>query len=164
VSGGGSGVLVRLWGDEERTFRLGLGDWRKIQETCDAGPAEIAARLSAWAASRSQMPGAGFLDLVAMGGLGTWRVDDVREPLYRGLIGGGMTPTEAGRLIRDLHDSRPLTENIDLALEIVLASLVGPEDDPAGEVDGGTAAATLSPEESSGSPITTQPEPSSVGP
>ena len=40
-----AGELIREWGDGERVFRLGIGEWRKIQETCDAGPGEIAARL-----------------------------------------------------------------------------------------------------------------------
>ena len=128
-----SGEIVRQWGDEERTFRLGIGEWRAVQEKCDAGPAEIAARLAAWAALRQRAPNASFLDLLAAGGLGRWRVDDVREPLYRGLIGGGMNPTAAGLVMRELFDERPLTENVALALEVVLASLVGPEDEPVGE-------------------------------
>jgi hypothetical protein len=153
-----SGEIVRQWGDAERTFRLGIGEWRKIQETCDAGPAEIAARLAKWAAMRQRAPAVGFLDLLAAGGLGNWRVDDVREPLYRGLIGGGMSPTAAGFLMRDLFDERPLTENVALALEIVLASLVGPEDEPVGEQDGEAQAnGTRFPEASSGSPISTAP-------
>jgi len=156
-----SGELVREWGDAERTFRLGIGEWRKIQETCDAGPGEIAARLSAWAAVRQRNTGASFLDLLAGGAAGKWRVDDVREPLYRGLIGGGMNPTEAGRLLRDLHDERPMMENIDLALAVVLASLVGHEDEPAGEPEGEpqttTSVSPVSPEESSVSPTTMEP-------
>jgi hypothetical protein len=151
------GELVRLWGDDERTFRLGIGEWRKIQETCDAGPAEIAARLSVWAASRNRHPKASFLDLLAAGGLGGWRVDDIREPIYRGLIGGGMEPTIAGRLMRELHDERPLVENIDLALAIVLASILGPGDEPVGEPQGEPQTTTVSPGESSVSPIIMEP-------
>jgi hypothetical protein len=153
------GEVTRLWGDTERTFRLGIGEWRKVQETCDAGPAEIAARLAAWASARRRLPNANFLDLLASGGLGGWRVDDIREPLFRGLIGGGMDPTSAGRLLRDLHDERPLMENVDLALEVVLASLIGPTDEPVGEPAGEppttTTVAATSPEASSGSPTTT---------
>lgn len=155
------GEIVRLWGDEERTFRLGVGEWRKVQETCDAGPAEIAARLSTWAAARKRNPTASFLDLLAAGALGTWRIDDIREPLYRGLIGGGMEPTAAGRLMRELHDERPLTENIGLALDVVLASVVGPGDEPLGEASGEqpttTKPASRSPAKSSASQTTTEP-------
>lgn len=155
------GEIVRLWGDEERTFRLGVGEWRKVQETCDAGPAEIAGRLSVWAAARRRNPNASFLDLLAAGALGSWRVDDIREPLYRGLIGGGMDPTAAGRLLRELHDERPLTENIGLALDVVLASIVGPGDETVGEPSGArpttTKSASRSPVKSSASPTTTEP-------
>jgi hypothetical protein len=154
------GSIVRAWGDEDRTFRLGIGEWRKIQETCDAGPGEIAARLATWAALRQAHPKASFLELLAVGGVGRWRVDDVREPLYRGLTGGGMDPTSAGRLVRELHDERPLMENIDLALAVVLASLVGPAEEPVGETQGEQAPAgngARFPEESSASPATTAP-------
>ena len=155
------GEIIRLWGDEERTFRLGVGEWRKVQETCDAGPAEIAARLSVWAAARKRNPSASFLDLLAAGAMGNWRIDDIREPIYRGLIGGGMDPTAAGRLMRELHDERPLTENIGLALEVVLASIVGPGDEPVGERVGErpttTKPARHSPIKSSGSATTTEP-------
>ena len=149
-----AGEVTTLWGDEERIFRLGIGEWRAIQEKCDAGPAEIAARLSVWAAMRQRNPKASFLDILAAGGLGTWRVDDIREPIYRGLIGGGMAPTAAGRLMLELHDHRPLTENIALALEIVLASMIGPEEEAVGEPEGEAATAeNPSPETSSVSPI-----------
>lgn len=155
-----AGELVRAWGDQDRTFRLGIGEWRKVQETCDAGPGEIAARLSTWAAMRQRNPQATFFDLLAAGGMGAWRVDDIREPLYRGLIGGGMEPTEAGRLVRELHDERPLLENVDLALAVVLASLVGPEDEPLGEPKGErptTTSTARSPGGKSASPRTTEP-------
>jgi hypothetical protein len=157
-----SGEIVRAWGDADRTFRLGIGEWRKIQETCDAGPGEIAARLAAWVALRQANPRAGFLQLLAAGGVGAWRIDDVREPLLRGLVGGGLNPTEAASVVRELHDDRPLMENLDLALAVVLASLVGAGDETVGEAEGeGPAKATSrpSPEESSGSPPTTEPVP-----
>ena len=153
------GSVTRDWGDGERTFRLGIGDWRKIQETCDAGPGEIAARLATWAAMRRANPTASVIDILAAGGVGRWRVDDIREPIYRGLIGGGMEPTAAGRLMRDLHDERPLMENLDLALEVVLASLVGPAEEPVGEKPGVRAKAngTRSQTARSGSPDITAP-------
>jgi hypothetical protein len=106
------------------------------------------------------MPNASFIDLLAAGGAGRWRVDDVREVLYRGLIGGGLDPTSAGKLVRELHDERPLLENLALALEIVLVSLSGPEDEPVGETEGEpqptTTSAAVSPDPSSASPTTTE--------
>ena len=149
------GEIVRAWGDADRTFRLGIGEWRKVQETCDVGPGDIAGRLATYAAMRQANPKAGFLQLLGAGGAGSWRVDDIRAPLYWGLIGGGMSPTEAGRLLRDLHDDRPLLENLDLALAVVLASMLGAEDEPVGEPQGeatASATPTHSPTESYASP------------
>jgi hypothetical protein len=158
-----AGEVVRLWGDADRTFRLGIGEWRKIQETCDAGPAEIAGRLASWSAARKRAPAATFLDMLAAGALGAWRVDDIREVIFRALIGGGLDPTSAGRLIRDFHDERPMLENIDLALEIVLASLLGPGDEPVGESEGEPQTTTKkkarSPKASSDSRTSTAPAP-----
>jgi len=154
------GSIVRLWGDEERTFRLRIAEWRKVQEKCDAGPGEIAARLSTWAAVRRAHGKASIIEIMAMGGLGRWRVDDVREPLFQGLIGGGMDPTSAGRLVRALHDERPLLENLELALAVVLGSLIGAEDEPVGEPIGEppiTTTEARSPEASSVSATTTEP-------
>jgi hypothetical protein len=131
----GTGTISLLWGDEERTFRLGIGEWRKVQEKCDAGPAEIMARLGpVFAATRR---GYSFEQIIDAGFVGTWRIDDVREPLYRGLIGGGMEPTAAGKIIRDLVDERPLLEAVAIAYQVVLASLVGVEEEPMGEQKGG---------------------------
>jgi hypothetical protein len=68
-----------------------------------------------------------------------------------------MEPTIAGRLMRELHDERPLVENIDLALAIVLASILGPGDEPVGEPQGEPQTTTVSPGESSVSPIIMEP-------
>ncbi len=150
-----AGEITLPWGDGERTFRLGIGDWRKVQEKCDAGPGEILARLAPVFHATQQ--GLKFDQIVAMGYLGRWRIDDVREPLYRGLIGGGMTPTDAGKLITELVDERPLLEPLSIAYQVVLASVVGSEDEPLGEQ---TGEAKVSPTESSPSPTSTEPEPS----
>ena len=153
-----SGEVVRAWGDADRTFRLGIGEWRKVQETCDAGPGEIASRLGAWAAVRQRQPNAQLLEVLVAGGIGKWRIDDIRAPLYWGLIGGGLSPTAAGLLVRDLHDERPLMENLDLALAVVLASLVGAEDEPVGEPEGEpSTTTTTSPTDASASPRTMEP-------
>jgi hypothetical protein len=138
-----AGEISLQFGDEERVFRLTIGAWRKIQEKCDAGPPEIASRLAAGLAFRSQ--GLSPAQALAMGGLGRWRVDDIREVLYQGLIGGDMDPTAAGKVIRDLVDERPLGECIAIAYAVVLASVVGSPDEPLGESPGETAGPALSP-------------------
>ena len=116
--------LTMAWGDGEHRFRLAIGQLRELQEKCNAGPAEIFQRL---------------LDR-------TWRVDDLREVLRLGLIGGGMKPAEALVLVKRYVDERPLLENVGPALQVLTAALVGPEDIASGKVG---APAT---EETDGSP------------
>lgn len=156
-----SGEVILPWGDADRTFRLGIREWEKVQEKCDAGPAEILARLAPAFSALQQ--GLTFDQIVSMGYLGRWRVHDVREPLYRGLIGGGMDPTAAGKVIRELVDERPLLEPMAVAYQVVLASITGAQDEPAGEPAGeAEEAAPTSPEERSPSPTTTASEPLSA--
>jgi hypothetical protein len=159
VKGTRTGEIVTEWGDEDRTFRLGIGQWRKLQEKLDVGPGELARRLGGLLEFRRRFPKASIVELLLLGGAGDWRVDDVREVLMQGLVGGGLNPTEAGRLVRDLHDERPLLENVPLAFEIVLASFIGPEDEPLGKPQG-EAEANPSPAESSASPTSTETAPS----
>ncbi len=135
------GAILRPWGDGDRAFRLGIGEWRKVQEKCDAGPPELLARLGAIQAAKRAFPDQKVFDLALAGGLGAWRVDDVREVLLQGLIGGGMSPTEAAGLVRELIDERPLFENVSLAFEVVLASVMGPDDEPLGKSRGRAARA-----------------------
>lgn len=147
-----SGEITLAWGDEDRTFRLGIREWEKVQEKCDAGPAEILARLAPAFIALQQ--GLSPQQVISAGYLGTWRVHDVREPLYQGLIGAGKNPNEAGKIVRDLVDERPLIESMAIAYQVVLASVTGAEDEPPpGEPEG--EAKMASPEESSPSQPTT---------
>lgn len=142
-----SGEITLAWGDAYRTFRLGIREWEKVQEKCDAGPAEILGRLAPIFAATEQ--GLTLGQIIAAGYLGRWRVQDVREPLYRGLIGGGMEPTAAGALIRELVDERPLIEPVCIAYQVVHASIVGADDEPVGEPPGAIRdPATIAPAES----------------
>ena len=103
-----SAKITLLWGDGDRAFRLAIGQLRELQDKCDAGPAEILGRLSN----------------------GTWRVDDIRETLRLGLIGGGTTPTDALVLTARYVDNRPLMENVMPAQAVLLAAIVGEEEQP----------------------------------
>lgn len=137
-----SGDVVLEFGGEERTFRLAIGQLRKIQEKCDAGPAELLARLApAFTAARE---GLNFDQIVSMGLLGQWRVDDVREPILQGLLGANMAGPEAVKLVKDWVDERPLLEAVAVAYRLMLAAVCGVEDEDAvGESQ--AAAATASP-------------------
>ena len=125
-----------VWGDGERRFRLAIGQLRELQEKCDAGPAEILDRL----ASRR------------------WRINDVRETIRLGLVGGGMPPAEAHRTIARYVDGRPWLESVPVAHAIVLAALIGAPDEPAGN---GEAARAKSEADASPSPLSTKSAPQS---
>ena len=99
------------WADGEHRFRLGWGELIKLQEACDAGPLVIFGRL----------------------GSGTWRLNDIRETMRLGLIGGGKTPDAALALVRDYVEARPPMENVALARAILGAAVLGPADEAPGE-------------------------------
>lgn len=126
-----TGEIALPFGENEHTFRLGVEQWRKVQERCDAGPPEILARLGPLV--RGLKAGLNFGQLLANGLLGTWRIDDIREVLLQGLVGGGMAPTMAGVLVRTHFDDKLSFEFAPLAYFIVERSLTGPEDEPLGE-------------------------------
>lgn len=130
--------------DGERLFRLPIGRWRAVQERCDAGPMALLRR---------------YTD-------GTWRVDDLREVIRQGLIGGGMVVAEADQLLRHHFDDLPLAQFVTLAQAIVIASVVGVPDEsaPPGETKTEARRKTRSRKASSGSARSTAKAPRSVSP
>ena len=160
-----SGEITLDFADEERAFRLAIGQWRKVQEKCDAGPAELLARLSPMYAAKSA--GLSLAQIMANGLMGSWRVDDVREVILQGLLGANMAAPEALKLVKEWVEDRPLFENVTVAYEIVLASIIGTEDEKAvGEFQADPEDFPNSQEESSGSAkaASTPTEASSAGP
>jgi hypothetical protein len=157
------GEVRAYLGAEERTFRLGLGQIRAIQERCDAGLPEIAARLApvirlrqATMAAKAERAAA-MVGAIADGAVGTGRVDDYREVIFQGLVGAGEGGTMAGVIVRaEVDDHAPL-EMCLLALEIIMAVLLGPEDEPApGETTGAKASPPSRARRSAG-PASTRP-------
>lgn len=150
----GTGAITLPWGDEEYTFRLGIDQWRKIEDpkVCNAGGTVIAQRLLAVAAVISQ--GVSLRRAIQLGlikGEGP-RADDIRAPILWALVGGGMSEVAAARLVRERVDGQPYEANGNLALAyaIVMAGICGPEDDPVeidepGEQPGEGTVAPLSP-------------------
>jgi hypothetical protein len=111
-----NGSVTLTFGDGEHLFRLALGELRELQEKCDAGPQEIARRLQG----------------------GTWRIDDVREPIRLGLIGGGMKPADAYVTVKRYVDERPAwAENALVAFSVLAAAIVGVEEEPLGKARAG---------------------------
>jgi hypothetical protein len=142
-----SAKITLTWGDGEYTFRLRIAELVELQEKCDAGPAFILERLAT----------------------GRWKVEDIRETIRLGLIGGaggdkGFSPSKATTLVQRYVDARPLQENINHAYAILAASVVGHEDEPLGKPKGETAESDsqTSPEENSGSLSSTPVEQSSA--
>ncbi|MEQ1901856.1 MAG: gene transfer agent family protein [Devosia sp.] len=110
------GGITLDWADGEHRFRLAWGELRQLQEACDAGPFVILQRLQ----------------------LGSWKLGDISETIRLGLIGGGATPERALQLVRDYVEARPPLENVKLALGVLAAAVIGPEDERLGEDDAAT--------------------------
>lgn len=134
-------------------FRLAIGQLQELQLACNAGPATILARLMATQpqAANARRPdpenyplGASDPDFLAdfnayalLRGIGgDWRVEDVRETIRLGLIGAGMTPTDAfglvTRYVDDLARS-PLVDNVGIAAAILHHALTAPEGEKPGK-------------------------------
>ncbi|RZJ44959.1 MAG: gene transfer agent family protein [Brevundimonas sp.] len=129
-----------MFGGEDRVFALTIGPLRKLQEKVDCGPMELLSRFAA----------------------GTWRVDDLRETLFQGLQGGGMSALDAGRLVKSDFDDLPYQQFVPTCQLIVTACVLGAPDESLGETQGEAQTTSPSPEEKSGSPGSTEPAPSSV--
>lgn len=134
-----SDALVELvWGDGLTRFALHIGQLRELQSKCGAGPQRILQRLAS-------------LD---------WLVDDIRETIRLGLIGGGKTPSEAHALAVRYFDERPPLESRPAAQVILMQALVGvPEDVVSGKATAEKAKSQI-PTEGSPSPPSTAGEPS----
>lgn len=130
-----NGSIRFVWAGDERYFRLRIGELRELQTLCDAGPEEIKDRILA----------------------GKWRVDDLREILRLGLIGGGMEPMKVIALLK-LHfdDVEPL-KNKTPAFLVITAGLCGDPTDEVGKKD----QAEKNQKSGSASPPSTEPESSS---
>lgn len=101
------GEIAFDWADGHYTFRLAIGHWRELRDKTGAGPYELYDRVV-----RRK-----------------WAIDDLREVVRLGLIGGGMAPVEALKLVQRYVDERPLLESVPVALRIMQASLIPPEND-----------------------------------
>lgn len=113
-SDGGIGLI---WGDGEQTFRLGIGQFRELQEKVNLRRMAIGA------------PSIGPMALFnALRANDAWP-DDIRDVLRLGLVGGGKTPAEAHRLLThyfDDFDAHPPLENMRPAFVVLMAGLAGP--------------------------------------
>lgn len=130
-----SGEITLNWADGSHLFRLPIKQLIELQEKCDAGPPLIQARLQS----------------------GAWKVEDVRETVRLGLIGGGMSPTDAFKMVLRYVDERPLLESVLVAEAVLSAALVGTPDEPFPNSEGGPTPQPPLPMEKSDGANTTAP-------
>ena len=130
-----SGAVTMAWADGDYAFRLAWGQLIELQEKCDAGPFVILGRLLE----------------------GAWKVEDISNVIRLGLIGGGMEPIKALKLVRNYVEDRPPTENLLFAQAILSAAIMGaPDEDATKKKESPTANdSTTSQTESSASPTST---------
>jgi hypothetical protein len=122
-----NGSVQLTWGDGEHTFNIAvIAQMLELEEKCDAGVYEIFQRLTT----------------------GRARLNDIRETIRLGLIGGGKTPIQALSLVKRYVDNRPLAESVPVATALLLTAIVGVPGDEVGkkpEAEGAETEAAASP-------------------
>lgn len=125
------GDVGLIFAGEERRFALRIGELRRIEEkTGTPLPQVLAAMHPLVVGLRSGM---NFSQLLANGLMGAWRLDFYREVILQGLIGGGMSPTEAGALVTHYVDPFSPLESLPIAYEVLLAWFAKMQEVPAEE-------------------------------
>lgn len=132
-----NGMVQFVWAGDMRTFRLTLGQLRELQTLRDAGPEELKNRIVQ----------------------GTWRIDDLREILRLGLIGGGMDAIKALALLKLHFETVEPMKNKIPAYLVIGAGLSGTVTDEVGKKD---KVETSTATDDSVSPPSTEQESSSV--
>lgn len=106
------GTRAIVWANGEDIFCIAkVGLILDLEDKCKAGFAVVMARLES----------------------GTWGINDVRETIRLGLIGGGMKPEAAMAAVRRHVDENPLAHSVLVAYEVVKAAMFGVPDDPVGK-------------------------------
>lgn len=126
------------WADGTYQFALKWGELRLLQEATDCGPQELLRKLYD----------------------GSWLVDHLSHIIRCGLIGGGMEPAKALKMVRSYVESRPPLETMKYAEAVLAAGLAGAPDEQVGKKAAAPdqeSGSTASPTGSSGSEPSTQP-------
>ncbi|WP_171054198.1 gene transfer agent family protein [Arenibacterium halophilum] len=96
--------ILAEWGGAQRRLALTFGNLLDIEEACGkVGIGEIYVRLGAH----------------------RYYARDVYHVIRQGLIGGGLKPTEADRLLQDRFSAMPMVRNVEIALELLIAVMAG---------------------------------------
>ncbi|TPN43206.1 gene transfer agent family protein [Mesorhizobium sp. B1-1-7] len=133
---------TQAFADGDYRFRLAWGELEELQEACDAGPYVVLDRLVT----------------------GRWRVGDIANVIRLGLIGGGLEPIKALKLVRSYVQSRPPLESLVLAQLVLGAAVAGAPEEEIGKKSEAPdqSEPPNSPTASSGSEPSTATEPSSA--
>lgn len=136
------------FGDDTYTFALKLGQLAELQDKTGAGPWYIQWALqSALMAETMGVPPSKDVSHLY-----------VTETIRLGLIGGGLDPMQALKLVRNYAGEGQITANILLAHSIIAVALQGvPEDEP--EKPEGEAATNANPSPKDGSDFPSSSEP-----
>jgi hypothetical protein len=98
-----TGTIGIIWAHGEDDFCIAqVKHILALEQACDAGVAAIFGRL---------------ID-------GTWKLNDVRETIRLGLMGGGKSPEMALAIVKLHVDMNPLAQSVILAREVLRAALV----------------------------------------
>ncbi len=108
------GLLTHAWADGTYTFRLAWGQLIMLQEACDCGPFILLQRMAA----------------------GAWKVEEISHVIRLGLIGGGMEPVPALKLVETYVERRPPMESAEMAIRILSEGVVGAADEDDGKKNG----------------------------
>lgn len=130
------------WADGRYTFDLPLKCLRALQDKTGVGPYMVLMRLQS----------------------GQWRVDDYRETLFQGLIGGGMAPVTAREKIETYCDGHPAGESLLQAQAVLQAFISGAPDKKPGKGTAAKKKRAVKPETASTLPPSTDTAPSSASP
>lgn len=110
------GQRAIIWANGEDVFNIQkLGLILDLEAKCNAGFAVVMARLES----------------------GAWGINDLRETIRLGLIGGGMDPKDALAAVQRHIDLNPngLAPAVLVAYEVLKTAMFGqPKDDPVGQV------------------------------
>lgn len=105
------GSVTLPFADGDYTFRLAWGELITLQEERDAGAYVLLDRLLT----------------------GRWHVQDISSVLRLGLIGGGMEPVPALKMVRTYVEARPPMESLVYAQRVLGAAIAGTPEEEVGK-------------------------------
>lgn len=149
------GTLTLSWRNGEDQFCIAkIGDLLALEDKCNAGISVILHRLQS----------------------GNWYLNDVRETIRLGLIGGGMPPEKAMTIVKLYVDNNPdgLLPSVLIAQLVLAAAIVGVPGEELGKANAAeaetgrasfeTTAASAAPPPSASAPPSAGPSPTPTTP